>query len=120
MIECDIMKNNRGQALVEFVIILPIFLLLIISVIDFGNIISKKYSVENDIDVVTDMYKEGKYEEINKYIESKNIKLSYKNNNELFVINLSKDVNIISPMLNLVFGKTYEINVEKSIYKNEQ
>ena len=83
MIECDIMKNNRGQALVEFVIVLPIFLLLIISVIDFGNIISKKYSVENDIDVVTDMYKEGKYEEINKYSESKNIKLSYKNNKKV-------------------------------------
>ena len=43
MVERDIMKNNKGQALVEFIIILPIFLLLIISVIDFGNIISKKY-----------------------------------------------------------------------------
>jgi len=47
MVECDIMKNNKGQALVEFIIILPIFLLLIISIIDFGNIISKKYSLEN-------------------------------------------------------------------------
>ena len=32
MVECDIMKNNKGQALVEFIIILPIFLLLIMSV----------------------------------------------------------------------------------------
>jgi len=119
MVECDIMKNNRGQALVEFIIILPVFLLLIISVIDFGNIISKKYSLENDIDVITDMYKNEKYEDINSYTNNKNIKVSYNEKNELFVVNLSKKINIISPMLNLIFGKTYEINVEKSIYKNE-
>ena len=116
MVECDIMKNNRGQALVEFVVILPIFLLLILSVIDFGNIISKKYSLENDIDTVSDMYEDGKYEEINSYIKEKDIKISYENDNEFTSINLSKDVNIISPMVNLIFGKTYEINVEKSIY----
>ncbi|MBR6690147.1 MAG: pilus assembly protein [Bacilli bacterium] len=110
------MKNNRGQALVEFVVILPIFLLLILSVIDFGNIISKKYSLENDIDTVSDMYEDGKYEEINSYIKEKDIKISYENDNEFTSINLSKDVNIISPMVNLIFGKTYEINVEKSIY----
>lgn len=110
------MKNNRGQALIEFIIILPIFLLLIISVIDFGNIISKKYSLENDIDVISDMYKENKYEEINVYIKEKDIKVSYTNEDELLNISLSKEIKIISPMLNLIFGKNYDINVEKSIY----
>ena len=110
------MKNNRGQALVEFIIILPIFLLLVISVIDFGNIISKKYSLENDIDTISDMYKENKYAEINTYTQEKNIKVSYTNEDDLLNISLSKEVNIISPMLNLIFGKTYDINVEKSIY----
>ena len=116
MVECDIMKNNKGQALVEFIIILPVFLLLIISVIDFGNIISKKYSLENDIDVISDMYKEGKNSEINTYIKDKDININYSNKEDLFTIKLSKDVKVISPMLNLIFGKSYEINVEKSIY----
>lgn len=110
------MKDNRGQALVEFIVVLPVFLLLIISVIDFGNIISKKYSLENDIDIVSDMYKEGKYEDINKYSKEKELKVSYDTDDELTNISLSKDIDIISPMLNLIFGKTYEINVEKSIY----
>ena len=113
------MKNNKGQALVEFIIVLPIFLLLIISVIDFGNIISKKYSLENDIDVISDMYNDSKYEEINRYADKKDIIVTYSNEGELFVINLSKDIKIISPMLNVVFGRIYEVNVEKSIYKNE-
>ena len=110
------MKNNRGQALVEFIVILPVFLLLIISVIDFGNIISKKYSLENDIDVISDMYKDGKNSEINTYIKDKDIKINYSNKEDLFTIKLSKDIKVISPMLNLIFGSTYEINVEKSIY----
>jgi hypothetical protein len=38
MIECDIMKNNRGQALVEFIIVLPVLLIIIMAIIDLGNI----------------------------------------------------------------------------------
>lgn len=110
------MKNNKGQALVEFIIILPIFLLLIISVIDFGNIISKKYSLENNLDIVSTLYKEKKFEEINTYVKEKDLTLNYKNENNLTSIILSKDIKIISPMLNLVFGKNYEISTEKSIY----
>lgn len=113
------MEDNKGQALVEFIIILPIFLLLIMCVIDFGNIITKKYSLENDIDVISDMYKKAKYEEINDYISKKDILVSYDNEEDLLVINVSKNINITSPILNLVFGKNYVIDVEKSIYKNE-
>ena len=113
------MKNSKGQALVEFVIILPIFLLLIMSIIDFANIITKKYSLENDIDIISDMYKNEKYEDINSYINDKNIKISYSNRGDIFIINLNKDINLTSPLLNLMFSKTYEIDVEKGIYKNE-
>ena len=45
MIECDIMKNSKGQALVEFIIVLPILLLIIMAIIDFGHIFTKKYSL---------------------------------------------------------------------------
>ena len=48
------MKNNKGQALVEFVIILPVMLLLIFSIIDFGIVIYEKNNLENVIsDAVT-------------------------------------------------------------------
>ena len=41
IIGVDIM-NNRGQTLVEFVLILPVFLLILFYVIDFGRIIYSK------------------------------------------------------------------------------
>ena len=109
------MKNNKGQALVE-IIILPILLLIIISIVDFGNIISKKYSLENDIDTIASLYEEEKYDEINKYTSDKNISISYKKDNDLLVITLNKDVNIISPLVSVVTGKTYKVSTEKSIY----
>ena len=110
------MKNNKGQALVEFIIILPIFLMLILSIIDLGNIISKKYSLQNDIDLISDMYKNEEYVNINNYVNDKNITISYRVSDDFVIINLKKDVNVISPLLNIILGRDYEINVEKSMY----
>ena len=40
-------KTNRGQALVEFAIILPLLLLLIFGVIEFGRIFGAELTVNN-------------------------------------------------------------------------
>ena len=117
MIECDIMKNNKGQALVEFIIVLPILLLIIMAIIDFGNIFTKKYSLENDLDIVTDMYKKGDYNSINSYVKDKNISINYEKNDEFTIINLSKEIKINTPILNNILGKTYKISTSKSLYE---
>lgn len=113
------MKNNKGQALVEFIIILPIVLLLIISIIDLGNIFYKKYALQNDLDIIVDMYKSDDLSGINSYISDKDIKIKYSDEDSLLKIELTKDVNVTSPILNTILGKTYEINVDRRLYKNE-
>lgn len=35
------LKNNRGQALVEFALILPVFMLLVVGMLEFGVIINQ-------------------------------------------------------------------------------
>ena len=35
--------NKKGQALVEFILILPVLLLILMAMIDIGNIFLKKY-----------------------------------------------------------------------------
>lgn len=42
-----IIKNEKGQALVEFAIILPILLLLIMGILQFGMLINNYLSLEN-------------------------------------------------------------------------
>ena len=117
MIECDIMKNNKGQALIEFVIVLPVLLLIIMAIIDFGNIFSKKYSLENDLDVISNMYKEQDYNSINNYIKEKNINIDYDKEDDFIIINISKNIKINTPILSSVLGKNYKISTSKAIYE---
>ena len=42
-----IMKNERGQAMVEFAIVLPFLLLILCGILDFGWIYYNKYKVED-------------------------------------------------------------------------
>lgn len=113
------MKNNKGQALVEFIIILPIVLLLIISIIDFGNIFYKRYALENDLDTVVDMYKSSDLSGINSYINDKDIEIKYSDEEKFLKIELTKNVNVTSPILTVILGKKYAIKIDRSIYKNE-
>ena len=41
--------NNRGQSLVMFVVIIPIFLLIITLIYDVGNAIYEKNSLSNTV-----------------------------------------------------------------------
>ncbi len=107
------MRNNKGQALIEFILILPVLLLVIISIIDFGNIILKKYSLENDIDAVATLYKEGK--NVDSYLSSKDLRVEYKHETDFTNITIYKNIKIISPVLVPIFGSNYEVHVEKSV-----
>ena len=55
--------NRRGQALIEFVLIVPILILILFVIVDFGNIFYSKYELENQsIDIVR-MIRSGSSEE---------------------------------------------------------
>lgn len=111
------MKNSRGQALVEFIIVLPILLLIIMAIMDFGNIFTKKYSLENDLDVIANMYKEERYDSINNYVNENNLSIFYEREEEFVKINISKNININTPILNNILGKKYKVETSKVIYE---
>ena len=106
--------NKKGQALVEFVLILPILLFLILTVYDFGMIYSKKNALENKSADIVDLYKSGKT-----LAEIKNIYPDLEINIDLvddyYMIGISDKVKIITPGLNRIFGNPYKINVERYI-----
>lgn len=110
------MKDNKGQALIEFIIILPIFLLLIISLIDFGNIFIKKNSLENNLDTIVSLYKEDKTDDIKDYTLRNNLDLAISNDGKFKKFTIKKKIKLTSPLLILPFGSNYEITTEKDIY----
>ena len=111
--------NKKGQALVEFVIILPVLLMILFGMIDFGLIIYNKSKLENKINDVVEMISNNESDEdIKSFInEGENKKTTYKViEGENKTIKLFTSVNIITPGLNIVLDNPYKIEVSRVIY----
>jgi uncharacterized protein (UPF0333 family) len=106
--------NNRGQALVEFVLILPVLIFILFAIIDFGVIYSSKSSLENDSSDIILMFKDGKsVGEIKNIYKDNEIKVS--NADNYYHFRISSSINLITPGLNRLLGDPYVINVERVI-----
>ena len=110
--------NKKGQALVEFIIILPIIIFILLAIIDYGTISHTKSKLENIITDVSSMIKNNENEEeINKFVEENdnNLNLEILKEEKYITIKLYKKYDYITPGLNKIF-KTDNINIERKIY----
>ena len=109
--------KNRGQALVEFVLILPIFLMILLAIIDFGNIFHTKYTLQNDLDLITNFYKENQEDDYLNYVNNKKIGLDITHNNNYTTIEVSKNIKINTPLLNKALKNPYTVKESITIYE---
>ena len=113
--------DKKGQALVEFVVVLPILIMLLFATIDFGLIIYNKSKLENKLNDVVNMYENLEDEqEIVKFInKNTNRKATYRviKEDEFVTIKLFTSVDIITPGLNIVLDSPYKIEVSRVIYE---
>ena len=109
------MKKNSGQALIEFVIILPIILVILLYIIEFGKITLKKYELESNMELIAELYKDNKQEEMNDYINTNNIKIEITKNNELTTIIIRKNITTNMPLINRILGNNIE--TKRTIYE---
>ncbi len=111
--------DKKGQALVEFIIILPIFLMLLFIVIDFGKILFSRIELENLSNDVVALYDDGKTkEEIEKFLKKNDeeANLKVKNETEQTTFYLSTKIPIQTPGLNLVLDSPYPVEVKRVVY----
>ena len=112
------MKNKKGQALVEFVIILPIFIFMLLSIIDIGKVIYFQNQLVSELNDVVELYKNQKtYEEIlnELNLQDEGVTLEIKNqDNEIITFYLKRDVEIITPGLNVIFDNPHTVTVERA------
>ena len=119
------MKNNKAQALIEFVLILPILIMLLFAIIDFGSIFICKSELENKINDAYEIAKISSdssllYDEIEKNIKensNRNIKveLILDSESDFMTIKLVSEIKTITPGLNLIIGYPYEVTSERVI-----
>lgn len=108
--------NQKGQALVEFIVVLPVLILIVMAITDMGNILYKKYQLENDLDYIAELYKQEKQLEIESYANENNIIVSYDTNINQVTINLNKEVSVVTPGLKTILKDPYYINVKRVMY----
>ena len=110
--------NKKGQALIEFVLILPVFLLLLFSFIDIGRIILCKIHLENTMnDVVLLVNANATIEEINSSVRlDKDYDIDVTITHNYYTnIYLKTDLELITPIMNRVLDNPYRVQIERSI-----
>ncbi len=112
--------NNRGQALVEFILILPVILITIVVLTDLGSIFVQKINLNNSMTTVVELYQNNKKEEMLAYVAKENLKYEEKEINDMVELTLKKDIKVSAPILNNVLGKTYVAETSQTIYKGDQ
>lgn len=104
--------NRKGQALVEFVLILPVFILILFSIVDFGMILNKKNELENiSVDIVEMLKNDDNINDIKSLYPDVNIVIN--SDDKYTKIVISSDVDIMTPGLNRILGDPYNVTVER-------
>ena len=106
--------NNHGQALIEFVLILPVIIFLLFSIYDFGMIFNRKNKLENSSTDILELYRSGKtITEINNIYPKINIEIKEEEDYQTLIIKDS--LKLITPGFNRLFGNPYKITVTRYI-----
>lgn len=118
------MKNKKGQALVEFVIILPVLLIMIFGIFDFGKIIYAKNELANIMPDVKELYKKNNsYSELLDLVKENNkdnkLTISKEENNKYIRIKIYREIELITPGLGIIIDNPFEATTELVI-KNEK
>ena len=100
--------NKKGQALVEFIIILPVFLMLVLAVFDYAKIMQAKMDLESSIEEIT----------LNEdYQLNNDIILKTESSEGIKTYTLSKKIDISSPILSAIISSSYDVKVTRSIHE---
>lgn len=108
-------QNNKGQALVEFVLILPIILMILFIIIDFAHVHYERNHLESVLNDVIYMIKDDKSTNEIKSTLDTNVDYVVTDNNDFATVAMAKEIFLVTPFSNLFFDNPYLIKVERTI-----
>lgn len=107
--------NKKGQALVEFVLVFPIFLMIIMTIIELGSVNYEKYKLENNLEIIVDMYNHSD-ENVYNYASKNDLNLDIDVKDQKTTISLNKNIKIVTPVLKKIYKNNYKLTTERVIY----
>ena len=106
--------NKHAQALVEFILILPIIIIILCIIIDSSNVYINKNHLENTLDDVIYLIRNNKEDNINNILD-KNTKYSISVKDNYATVKLEEEINFITPFSNIFFPDNYKISTKRII-----
>lgn len=110
--------NKKGQALIEFVLILPVMILLILGGIDLGRIIIRKNELENKVSDQITIWKQNKLliEDLKESLTTENINVNIiKNETTSFItVEVKENVTWLTPIISNILD-SYTIKVKRVV-----
>lgn len=116
--------NKKGQALIEFVLILPIFLLILFAIVDFGRLFYEKIKLEDKFsESIKILEKENNYDRALLVLQeeaSNQVTLQTEYYKSWMVVEAKLEFLFLTPGLNLILGNPYTIKIERTIPYEEE
>ena len=110
------MLNRKGQALVEFILILPIFLMILFVIVDFGMIFNSKSILENTSNDIVLLLQNGEsIDYILSLYEDINIEIKKSDDDKYYKILLEDKIDLFTPGINRLLGDPYLIEVKRVV-----
>lgn len=118
--------NNKGQAMVETVLVLPVLLLILIGILDFGRIFYTRVALENSarnaarIGIITNSDAEINQTvlETTSDLDSSSLVISIlpiesvRHSGEALTVSISYDVPIYTPLMSNVIGNPVTVSAD--------
>jgi len=110
------MLNKKGKALVEFILILPIFLMILFVIVDFGMIFSSKSSLENTSNDIVLMIQNGdNVNDISSNYSDIVVDIKKSNDGEYYVVLIEKKLDLVTPGINIILDNPYVVSVKRVV-----
>ncbi len=112
--------DNEGISALPFLFLVPILFIIGCFVYDFIPIIKEKSKLNDHMEYVLTIYNEGKEDtkqKIVSYSNSNEIKTEYYIDGDKVTFEITKDVEVTTPVVKLIFGTPYTVKKTKTIEK---
>lgn len=125
----NFLKNKKGQALIEFAIILPIIILILMGIMEFGVMLNSYLKIENasreaaraGIVGASDVEIEALVTQVSPSLDSNNLQVTispaeaYRVSGGTLTVTVTYNYPMITPIISNLFGGTISLNADTSM-----
>ncbi len=108
--------DNEGVSALPFLFLVPILFVVGCFIYDFIPVFKEKNNLKDNMEYIVQLYEDGHKDQISIYANSKGMKAQiYKESDTKERIELSKEVEMKSPVVKLIFGTPYKVEISKVV-----